>query len=217
MIRKVFCIGFNKTGTTSLEKVLADLGFRLPPLGEQIAELVPALCRGDFQSVKRYIEQFDAFQDNPFSQGVTWAQMDVMFPGSKFILSVRDSKRWYASYCRYALKLYGVKSLHEVTPGLLKSDRYKNINHALFHIQRRNITSLRGVAAQEDWSLMYAMDRLIKIYEERNDAIARYFIDRPMDLMVIDVSQEIDTTKIVEFLELPLNRTRPFPHLNKNH
>jgi hypothetical protein len=216
MNRKVFCIGFNKTGTTSLEKVLVDLGFHLPQLGQQIAELVPALCRGDFQSVKRYIEQFDAFQDNPFSQGVTWAQMDVMFPGSKFILSVRDSESWYASYCRYALKLYGVKSLQEVTPELLKSDRYKNINHALFHIQRRNITSLSGVTPSEDWSLMYEKDRLIKIYEERNHSVVRHFLDRPEAILVLDVSKESDTAKLVNFLGLPRALIKPFPHLNKS-
>ena len=36
---KIFCIGFNKTGTTSLERVLRFYGYHLPNQQEQEVEL----------------------------------------------------------------------------------------------------------------------------------------------------------------------------------
>jgi len=29
-LQKVFCIGYNKTGTTSINKMLRDFGYRMP-------------------------------------------------------------------------------------------------------------------------------------------------------------------------------------------
>jgi hypothetical protein len=216
MHKKLFCIGFNKTGTTSLEKVLSDLGLRLPPLGLQVRDLVPAIFQGDFKAVTKFVSQYDAFQDNPFSQGVTYSQVDVLFPGSKFILTVREAESWYQSYCRYALKLYGVSSLDQITAHRLRGRAYDHINHALFHIQRRNAIDLIDTGVEENWSALYRKDRLLRLYEERNSAIARYFADRPDDLLVIDVSKERDTSKIVDFLGASRSHVKVFPHLNRS-
>jgi hypothetical protein len=89
---KVFCIGFHKTGTTSLKMALKILGYRVTgPNGRRdrnIGENVEALAR-------RLVPRFDAFQDNPWP--IIYHFLDKEYPGSKFILSVRPTEKWIAS------------------------------------------------------------------------------------------------------------------------
>ena len=62
MTPKVFCIGFHKTGTTSLAVALRQLGYRVTGHNgvsdADIAEKVYEMAYG-------LVEQYDAFQDNP--------------------------------------------------------------------------------------------------------------------------------------------------------
>lgn len=99
--KKIFCIGRNKTGTTSLAQALTDLGYRV---GDQrTAELLMEdWGQRDFKRIIQYCHTADAFQDIPFSLRYTFQAIDTAFPGSKFILSVRDSAdQWYQSLVRF--------------------------------------------------------------------------------------------------------------------
>lgn len=100
---KVFCVGYNKTGTTTIEAVLRNLGYRMPGQARQEALVVEETFRGNFVPLRTLCSSYDAFQDMPFSQGVIYAIVDSMFPGSKFILTVRDSNEWFESLVRFQL------------------------------------------------------------------------------------------------------------------
>lgn len=92
--QKVFCIGFQKTGTTSLSFALEELGYRVSSVYDQ-REPVTRL-RETF--VERGIErakEFDAVQDMPWP--LLFRELDEAFPGSKFILTMRDTDRWFNS------------------------------------------------------------------------------------------------------------------------
>jgi hypothetical protein len=94
---KVFGIGFQKTGTTSLGVIFDALGFRVAGYNEfrhlaqretlEIAE-VEALALEIAQGV-------DAVKDSPWP--IFYRQLDQAFPGSKFIHVTRDPKAWIAS------------------------------------------------------------------------------------------------------------------------
>jgi len=91
-VRKVFCIGFHKTGTTSMKTALRILGYRVTgpdhvndrDIARTLHEVTAALS-----------DRYDAFQDNPWP--LVYREMDARHPGSKFILTLRDEDRWYAS------------------------------------------------------------------------------------------------------------------------
>lgn len=89
---KVFCIGFHKTGTTSLAVALKLLGYRVTGPNNtkdpDIAEKVHALA-------EELSDEYDAFQDNPWP--VLYREMDRRWPGSKFILTRRPSEAWIRS------------------------------------------------------------------------------------------------------------------------
>ena len=119
--QKVFCIGRNKTGTTSLKTALSDLGYRV---GDQrrAERLIEHYRDRDFQPIIDYCRTADAFQDVPFSLPFTYVVMDQSFPGSKFILSVRDPDDWYRSYIRHQKQVVGTDEVP--TPGELKKHPY---------------------------------------------------------------------------------------------
>lgn len=89
---KVFCIGFHKTGTTSMEKALKLLGYRVTG-GNWVRD--PEVARVALERALETVPRYDAFQDNPWP--MLYREMDQAFPGSKFILTVRDPKKWLAS------------------------------------------------------------------------------------------------------------------------
>ncbi len=92
MKRKVFCIGFHKTGTTSLELALKKLGYRVtgcfgtrdPDIAEKVHEMAYAM-----------VEEYDAFEDNPWP--ILYRELDQHFPNSKFILTRRPAADWINS------------------------------------------------------------------------------------------------------------------------
>lgn len=47
----------------------------------------------------RYVPEFDAFQDNPWP--IIFKQMDQAYPGSKFILTLREQSLWLESAVRH--------------------------------------------------------------------------------------------------------------------
>ncbi len=94
--RKVFGIGFHKTGTKSLGQALKQLGYKV--CGPQWARDADV----SEQALSRALElaqHFDAFQDNPWA--ILYQELDLHFPGSKFILTVSPSRDWLARALRY--------------------------------------------------------------------------------------------------------------------
>lgn len=100
---KVFCIGFHKTGTTSLHEALAMLGYRVCSVRK---DLVGPLLRGEAGPIEAVLQQYDAFEDNPWP--LLYRVLDEAVPGARFILTVRDVDAWYDS----ALSHFGAR----VTP-----------------------------------------------------------------------------------------------------
>ncbi len=95
MTAKVFCIGFHKTGTTSLAKALELLGYRVTgPNGTKDPDIADKV----WSMADSLVQEYDAFQDNPWP--VIYKEMDQKYPGSKFIFMTRSSDSWISSQVR---------------------------------------------------------------------------------------------------------------------
>ena len=107
---KVFCIGLSKTGTRSLHDALQLLGFRSVHWGGP--QLQTAVQRGPAirEAVERALqegrplledlEEADAYSDI-HALSVNFDVLDRQYPGSKFILTVRDMDSWLESRKRH--------------------------------------------------------------------------------------------------------------------
>ena len=94
--RKVFCVGFHKTGTKSLADALKVLGYRVVgPVGAQ----EPDIGRNALAKALAVTTEFDACSDNPWP--VLYKALDATFPGSAFILTVRATSAWVESVVDY--------------------------------------------------------------------------------------------------------------------
>ncbi len=94
---KVFCIGFHKTGTSSLRRALQMLGYTVAGF-DQFRHLAqrPGLTRAEVVALATTTARdFDAVQDMPWP--VLFAELDQAFPGSKFIHVVREPTSWIKS------------------------------------------------------------------------------------------------------------------------
>ena len=89
---KVFGIGFHKTGTSSLSLALQILGYVVQGARTDLAH---HLFNHNIQPFYDIANKNEAFQDNPWP--VLYKEMDKKFPGSKFILTVRDEQKWIKS------------------------------------------------------------------------------------------------------------------------
>lgn len=100
MKTKVFCVGFPKTGTSSIGLALKKLGYRVTgPNGVQD----PNIESNALPMAYELATQYDAFQDDPWP--MVYKEMDAKYPDSKFILTVRDPESWITSQLRH----FGVK------------------------------------------------------------------------------------------------------------
>lgn len=91
---KVFCIGFQKSGTTSLEAALKILGYRVCGVIGRDLSMAELRAKGLDLAITT-AAKYDAVQDMPWP--IFFRELDAAYPGSKFILTVRDPERWYRS------------------------------------------------------------------------------------------------------------------------
>ncbi len=93
---KVICIGWHKTGTTTMGDALLKLGYSV--LGARV-DLADELLAGNIDAALHQTLPFSALQDVPWN--ALFRELDRAFPGSRFILTVRDEDKWLKSAMRH--------------------------------------------------------------------------------------------------------------------
>lgn len=212
---KVFCIGANKTGTSTLESILTNLGLKVPNQQEQELLLVDAIRAGNFSRVLEYCDQYDAFQDAPFSQEHNYIILDTLFPNSKFILSIRPEHDWFKSLVRFHKKTFRFKYKFQANEKFFKDKNLYLRDNYTYENQKRNVMRFNGRTVFFDWKHLYHKRTRINYYSARNEDVVRYFLKRPDQLLIIDVTKELDTSRIVEFLGVSERLISKMPHMNK--
>jgi hypothetical protein len=178
--RRVFGIGWAKTGTTTLGGCLRTLGF---DVHGQALWLMPGIMAGDPQPSIALAGQRQAFHDWPWI--LLYRELDAAFPGSRFVLTVREPRRWVESY-RAMLAAQGPPP-----PDLAGIRRF------LFGVD---------VDSADDEALM-------ERYRRHNDAVLGHFRGRSNDLLVVDWELGHGWKELCGFLGVA-EPERPFPRLN---
>ncbi len=188
---KIFCIGTNKTGTTSLADTFKHLGYKVG--NQREAELLANDCFcQNYKSIIEYCKTADFFQDTPFSKTNIYEILEKDFPDAKFILSIRDSPLiWYNSLLNYHNKIF--YKGNEITCDLVKNITY--VEKGWFYNMMKNTYK----TPDED---LYNKDMLISFYENHNNNIINYFKDKPSKLLIINLSNKDDFNKMLEFLDI---------------
>ena len=200
---KIFCIGHNKTGTTSIAEALRELGITVA--AQRPGELlIHNWAKRDFRRLFRFCHTAQAFQDVPFSLPYTFQALDIRFPGSKFILTIRDSpEQWYSSLIHFHTRLFGGGTVPDCN--CLKRATYCytgwmfEANRAIFPTPNDDL---------------YNKEILINHYNFHNQSVMEYFRHRTSDLLVINLAEKGSYAKFCEFICEPCAREE-FPWKNR--
>lgn len=179
--RKVFGIGAHKTGTSSLAEALNILGIRTNHWKHH-NEISDDIKNNNFKL--RTLEYFDAVCDNPIPS--IYKELDIAYPNSKFILTIRDEEKWIAS-------------LEEHT-GINYQDLPDGLKYARFLFY--------GI-----W--YYDRDIYLRRYREHNRDVQNYFRNRPDDLLIMNITIGNGWKELCNFLGVSEQPVQNFPHDNK--
>jgi hypothetical protein len=174
MSGKIIGIGLPRTATKSLTAALRMLGYRTAHFLE-----VPAWLEGDF--CEDALKDYEAIADTPAP--VFFPELDERYPGSKFILTYRDTGSWLAS-----IKTHQSRPLED--PVYARTVReYRLLTY--------------GMAAFSDERYRY-----VKETHEQN--VGWYFRDRPGDLLRFNICGGDGWEPLCEFLGKQIPED-PFP------
>jgi len=201
---KIFCIGFNKTGTTSQSKLFLDEGLKIAP-EPPFASITSAYFTGnDSESfnkkviayIKQHFNDCEFFQDTPFYFPGMYIDLYEAFPNAKFILSVRNSPEdWYYSLINFYATHWGPDKLYEM------KTRIPWIYQVL--------TKIYGGTPEKP----YLKKNLIETYEKHNKDAQDFFIDNP-NFIKINLSNNEDFLRLEDFIGIKFKSDR-FPHVNQ--
>ena len=184
---KVFGIGLSRTGTRSLTSALQVLGYDTShyPIDE---DTYTELSNGQYDLT--LLKDHDGLTDIttvPF-----YPQLDKAYPGSKFILTVREKEGWLRSCQNHWFN----------RPAFKKTDDPDDEVHLLMRQFLRS--AVFGTYA-------FVPDRFVWVYDQHVKQVKEYFKDRPDDLLIIDICSGEGFEKLAPFLgrEEPIE---PFPH-----
>lgn len=177
---RIFGIGMHKTATTSLHAALKILGYdsehwKSAHWAKAIWEEMTASGRS------LTLEQSYALSDLPIT--LLYEQLDKAYPGSKFILTVRDAARWLESVRNHW------SFEHNKFRGAWSTDPFTHRVHKLLYGQKTFDAEIFSAR-----------------YRKHNSDVLWYFRHRPKDFLVMDMDAGAGWPQLCRFLG------RPIPH-----
>jgi hypothetical protein len=176
-MNKLFIIGLPRTGTTSVSVALLNYHFKVAHTA----------------FTKRAFELAEVISDAPcFSD---YQQLDVLFPGSKFVYLNRPLEGWLPSITRLLIKMQA-----HLDP---ESGYFNPVLKRSF-----NLTFKLSNTAQR-----INDHHLTECYLSHHQEVFKYF-DKRDDLLTIDLSQSGSFKTLLAFLDISAEQCGEFPTLN---
>ena len=212
---KCFCIGSNKTATTSLDGIMQHvLGFKSNQAEVETYASIQCM-RGNYDPLKQIISEYDFHNDIPVSQGNIYAILDAIFPNSKFILTTRETQDWSKSFATFYAKYFYDALLKDTSNQFFQEQtQFPGYGASwVMHFWNSELDILRNefidLGSRETGQKQIATNKeflqaISKKFDNRNQEIVNFFSLRKKDLLVIDITKSNSIKALLEFLELPL-------------
>ncbi len=182
---KIFCVGLNKTGTSSLHEAFQILGFKSVHFYCEKGN-IKDIIENNYKNgddLLLGISNYDAYLDwNHPSTNHLYKEFDQQYPGSKFILNTRNMEDWLQSREKHVLRDPNLKKKQYLYP----EDPWYNIN-------------------KEAWKIEF---------ENLHKDVLEYFKNREKDLLIFNVADGDSWEKLCPFLGLDI-LDGVFPMKNK--
>lgn len=186
-MNKLFIIGLPRTGTTSISIAMLDYNFHVAHTAY----------------TKRAFELADVLSDAPcFSD---YQQLDVLFPGSKFVYLDRALADWVPSIQMLLQKMH--INLAPKT-GIFNPVLKRSFNE-VFDLYIKSGAGKQKILNE----LAFTEAHLIDCYQQHKNQVLEYFSNRD-DLLTINLSDQKSLTRLLTFLQIPHDSEVQFPHTN---
>lgn len=200
---KIFCVGFSKTGTTSLETSLEKLGYNVCKghwNNNHTYYLMSLYINNDIDEILKMSRYWNAFADAPWGGTELYKTLIKEYPNSKFILSIRDENKWYKSF----------KNMIKSGAG-----RHNELIES-YHIYGRWGASyfFRKIFQMNKHG--FNESKIKEIYNSHNKEVKSFFEDKKEQLLIINLEEGDNWQKICNFLNRPIPK-EPFPYENKTN
>lgn len=178
---RVFGIGMHKTATTSLNEALKILGYESAhwesgAWARDVWDEMQATGRS------QTLEKVYAACDFPIS--ILYKELDKAYPGSKFILTIRDDVDWLRSVRDHF--------------------SYKNPHRWEWDVYPFSNRMHQAVYGRKDFDAFTMLER----YRRHNAEIIEYFKNRPDELLIM---REPNWIELCRFLEKPIPENVEYP------
>ena len=168
---KVFCVGFNKTGTTTLHRILGDqLSYR--------SAHKPRWTDWSITKNRDRLDPFDAFSDGGCA---SIKNLDDLYPDALFILNTRPLKHWVLSRQKAV-----ERSRRAVGWALTK---YVPLGFVAWIINRWVLDNRERAVLH--W---------VRIRNSYHEHVIRYFNDRKGKLLVVNIEEPDFAAQVARFL-----------------
>ncbi len=157
-----------------------------------------------WDGLKELVQTADFFQDLPFSAPGTFRILDKAFPGSRFILTLRDRpETWYESLTNFHRGIFGdcerIPNRRDLENSTYRYPGFAWLaNRALYD------------SPPDD---PYNREDLIAAYKNHRKNVIEYFGERK-DLLVLEISEVDAVSQLADFLNIE-PRVKSLPWLNK--
>ncbi|WP_417875623.1 sulfotransferase [Winogradskyella sediminis] len=97
---KIFCLSFQRTGTTSVGQFFKDFGYKVAGYdSHRSSDWSVKRFLGDYESIfkSKDFKNHQVFEDNPWWETDFYKVLYHRFPDAKFILFTRDADKWFDS------------------------------------------------------------------------------------------------------------------------
>lgn len=166
---KIFGIGLSRTGTSSLNQYLCDLGFH-----------------SIHYPRKPFSNRFPYDAATDITVSFQFAQLDLLYPNSKFIMTVREKEDWLNSMEKYMDRPH--KKIINGWPAAVRNAFYGS----------------------------FEFDRLIygEAYDRHMNSVKKHFKQKPWNLIYINILGGESPERLCKFLNVEY-KGNTFPHKNK--
>ncbi|NNL58141.1 MAG: hypothetical protein HKP31_01530 [Nitrosopumilus sp.] len=200
-MEKIFCIGFPKTGTTSLEKALEILGFNVCRghyNNNHTNYLIGLFLNKDYAEIEKIIDYFDVFADLPWGGTDFYRYLANKYPNAKFIHTQREVDEWYISLEKMLTKFDS--NLETALNTFHKMGRYGAVYYFKKEFNTETLNNKKEV--------------FIERYNKTNDDIRIFFNATNISYLSINIIQGEGWEKLCSFLNKEIPEVN-FPHSNK--
>ena len=163
---KIFCISYQRTGTTSVAKFFRQCGYKVVDWSFDRKTWTQYYLDGDYERIfsSDKFKEFQVFEDHPWFLLDFYKYLYHRFPEARFVHFVRDSDTWFKSLKHLYDEVHdsAIFYWHFKTYGLL--DEYYGM------LENSNLDELPRLQIDESQREHY-----IRVYEMANKEITRFF------------------------------------------